>query len=66
MVSSTKLYPNPIGWSVPDNYDNVRKLLQEWRLPPYEEYGNVTLREAIRQHWLANSLAFLSLFMIVF
>ena len=62
----TKRYPNPIGWSVPDNYDNVRKLLQEWRLPPYEEYGNITLREAIRQHWLANSLAFLSLFLIVF
>jgi ABC-type phosphate/phosphonate transport system substrate-binding protein len=62
----TKLYPNPIGWSVPDNYDNVRKLLQEWRLPPYEEYGKVSFREAIRQHWITNSLAFLSLYLIVF
>lgn len=62
----TKQYPNPIGWAVPDNYDSVRKLLQEWHLPPYEEYGKVTLKEAIRQHWIANSLAFTAIFLIVF
>lgn len=62
----TELYPNPIGWSVPDSYDEVRRLLQDWRLPPYEEYGKVTLLEAIRQHWIANVLVFLSLLMIFF
>lgn len=57
----TTLYPNLIGWTVPENYDKVRKLLQEWRLPPYENYGKVTLREAVRQHWISISLAFISL-----
>jgi ABC-type phosphate/phosphonate transport system substrate-binding protein len=52
--------PNNMGWAVPDNYDNVRRLMQEWRLPPYEEYGRVTLKEAIRQHWITFSLALLS------
>jgi PAS domain-containing protein len=52
--------PNQIGWAVPDNYEKVRKLLQEWQLPPYENYGNVTLREAVRQHWISIVLAFIS------
>ena len=62
-------YTNTIGWSVPDNYGNVYKLLKEWRLPPYEEYGKVTLKEAIRQHWLTASLTlltFMSLLLIVY
>jgi PAS domain S-box-containing protein len=56
--AATRRHPTPIGWTVPDNYENVRKLLQEWRLPPYEEYGKVTLSEAIRQHWVTSTLAF--------
>lgn len=56
----TSRHPNPIGWTVPDNYENVRKLLQEWRLPPYQDYGKVSLSEALRQHWITISLAFTS------
>jgi ABC-type phosphate/phosphonate transport system substrate-binding protein len=54
-------YPNIIGWAVPDSYEKVRKLLQEWKLPPYEDYGKVTLREAIWQHRFIVSLSLLSL-----
>jgi ABC-type phosphate/phosphonate transport system substrate-binding protein len=53
-------YLNDIGWTVPDNYENVRRLMEEWRIPPYEEYGKVTLGESIRQHWDAIVLAFVS------
>ena len=56
----TTRYPNLIGWTVPDNYEKVGKLLQKWRLPPYENYGTVTLREAVRQHWISIALAFIS------
>lgn len=54
-------YPNQIGWTVPDSYEKVRKLLQEWRMPPYENYGKVSFRDAVRQHWISISLAFISL-----
>jgi ABC-type phosphate/phosphonate transport system substrate-binding protein len=53
-------YPNLIGWSVPDNYDSVSKLLQKWRLPPYEDFGKITLKEAFKQHWVTVSLALIS------
>jgi two-component system sensor histidine kinase TtrS len=51
-------FPNMIGWTVPDNYETVRKLLQKWNLPPYEDYGKVSLNEAFRQHWVTISLIF--------
>ena len=54
----TDRYPNPIGWAVPDNYEKVRNLLKQWRLPPYRDYGKVALRDALRQHWLTILLAF--------
>ncbi len=56
----TTRYPNLIGWAVPDNYEKVGKLLQKWRLPPYENYGKVTFREALRQHWISTVLAFVA------
>lgn len=61
-------YPNPIGWGIPESYEKVRKLLQVWKMPPYEDYGKVTLKESIRQHWYAVALAILfvmSLFLII-
>ncbi len=58
-------YPNPIGWAVPDNYESVRTLLQKWRLPPYENYGKVPLREAIRQHGVTLALAITSVVAVV-
>ena len=55
----SRSHPDPIGWTVPENYDSVRKLLQTWKIPPYENYGKVTLKESIRQHWDAVTLAIL-------
>lgn len=60
---------NPIGWTVPANYEKVRKLLQDWRLPPYQDYGKVTFSEAIRQHWITICLlftVFIALSIVVF
>ncbi|MCP4643633.1 MAG: PhnD/SsuA/transferrin family substrate-binding protein [bacterium] len=39
------------GWTVPLNYQPVHDCLKELRVDPYEGYGNVTLGQAIRQHW---------------
>ncbi len=60
---------NQIGWTVPDNYEKVRTLLQDWKLTPYENFGKVTLKDAIRQHWVTISLAlvvFIALSLITF
>lgn len=38
------------GWSVPLNYEPVADCLRELRAPPYENFGKVTVTEAVRQH----------------
>ena len=48
-----KTTQEPIGWAVPDNYESVRTLLKDLKLPPYQNYGKVTIGEALRQHWIA-------------
>jgi two-component system sensor histidine kinase TtrS len=54
-------YLNDICWAVPDSYENVRSLMKEWRISPYEEYGKVTLGESIRQHWVVLVMTFVSI-----
>lgn len=39
------------GWTVPLNYQPVHDCLKALRVGPYQDYGRVTLRDAIRQHW---------------
>lgn len=39
------------GWAVPANYQPVRDLLQDLRLPPYQDLGKVTLRGLIEDQW---------------
>jgi PAS domain S-box-containing protein len=39
------------GWAIPQDYASVHECLKELRLPPYENYGRVTLRQAIAQYW---------------
>ncbi|MCK4302693.1 MAG: response regulator [Candidatus Eisenbacteria sp.] len=39
------------GWTVPQNYQPVHNCLRELRMGPYKDYGKVTLRESIHQHW---------------
>jgi len=65
-VTDSEYSYNSIGWTVPDNYESVRKLMQEWRIPPFQDYGKISLRESIRQHWDAVVLAFLSIIAIFF
>lgn len=57
------------GWTVPLSYTSVHDLLKTLKVSPYENYGQVTLTEAIQQHWkwvvslgVALILAFLALF----
>lgn len=57
------------GWTVPLSYNSVHELLKTLKVSPYENYGQVTLIEAIHQHWkwvlslgIAVALAFLALF----
>ncbi len=38
------------GWAVPQDYASLHDCLKELRLPPYEDYGKVTLRQAIVQY----------------
>jgi len=39
------------GWTAPLQYQEARECLKELQLGPYEEYGKVTLAEALLQHW---------------
>ena len=40
-----------VGWTVPLSYNNVHELLKTLKVSPYENYGQVTLIEAVHQHW---------------
>jgi len=58
-----------VGWTVPLNYHSVHELLKVLKVDPYKDFGQVTLIEAIRQHWkwvlslgITLCLAFLALF----
>jgi two-component system cell cycle sensor histidine kinase/response regulator CckA len=39
------------GWTIPASNEDVRTLVQTLHLPPYENFGKVTIVEALRQHW---------------
>ncbi len=39
------------GWDTPEDYRMVRDLLQELRVGPYAGYGEVSVMQAMRQHW---------------
>ncbi|MBF0539575.1 MAG: response regulator [Nitrospirae bacterium] len=39
------------GWTVPLNYEPVDNLLKALRVSPYEDYGKVTWRDILLQHW---------------
>ena len=58
-----------MGWTVPLSYNSVHELLKTLKVSPYENFGQVTIAEAIRQHWkwvlsfsITLTLAFLALF----
>lgn len=39
------------GWLIPFNYTDVETCLKELQVRPFENYGVVSLGEALRQHW---------------
>ncbi|MBN1270072.1 MAG: PhnD/SsuA/transferrin family substrate-binding protein [Kiritimatiellae bacterium] len=39
------------GWTVPLNYEPVRECLRELRLGPYQDLGQVTVRDVLRKYW---------------
>jgi len=39
------------GWTIPLDYQPVHDLMKELRLRPYEDYGRVTLVQAITRFW---------------
>ena len=55
-----------LGWAIPCNYQTVSESLKVIKIPPYEEYGNVTILQAIRQHWTYFIFAFMLIFVFFF
>nr|WP_321497580.1 sensor histidine kinase [uncultured Methanolobus sp.] len=51
------------GWLVPADYSPVDDLMRELRYGHYVDYGKVTLKEALLQHWYV--LVFVLMFFIV-
>ncbi|MBF0608901.1 MAG: PhnD/SsuA/transferrin family substrate-binding protein [Candidatus Magnetobacterium sp. LHC-1] len=51
------------GWTIPLNYESVDNLLKELRISPYEDYGKVTWRDILRQHW--KTIAGIAIFIIL-
>ncbi|MET0081898.1 MAG: PhnD/SsuA/transferrin family substrate-binding protein [Sedimenticola sp.] len=50
------------GWTIPEEYQPVHELLRRLRVPPYEEYGKLTLESLVQDYWevlLAIGLAIL-------
>ena len=53
------------GWTIPLDYQPVHELMQELRLPPYQDVGRFTLLDAIRQYWYWLLTGLLALFIMV-
>ena len=55
------------GWTIPENYEPVHEILREMGLPPYRDYGKVSLRAVLRTYstWLiAFGIGFLALLLL--
>ena len=52
---------NYYGWSAPQDYDSVRKVMQSIRIPPFEDYGIITWQELLKQYFTTITLISLSL-----
>ena len=52
------------GWSVPADYSSVDELMRELRIGPYIDYGVVSLKDVLVQHWYVFVLI-LMLFIII-
>lgn len=53
-----------VGWTIPQNYQNVHEALKTLRLTPYEDYGKITIYDIIAQYYWFIILLIIS-FMII-
>lgn len=53
------------GWAVPADYESVRDLLQELRLPPYDQAPRFTIRDELHKHGAVLLLTTLSVILLV-
>ncbi|OYY95923.1 MAG: hypothetical protein B7Y41_01170 [Hydrogenophilales bacterium 28-61-23] len=44
------------GWVIPTDYEPVRIMLQELRLPPFDQAPDFTWQDILNKHWLGISL----------
>ncbi|MDD5365663.1 MAG: PhnD/SsuA/transferrin family substrate-binding protein [Gallionellaceae bacterium] len=44
------------GWAIPTDYEPVRAMLQELRLPPYDQAPAFTWNDVLDKHWLGIAL----------
>jgi PAS domain S-box-containing protein len=42
---------NAHAWNVPVGYESVRDLLRELRLPPFQDYGKISVADVFRNYW---------------
>lgn len=47
------------GWTIPENYHAIEQLLKRLKLPPYDIYGEVDLKEFLTKYWYGVFLALL-------
>jgi PAS domain S-box-containing protein len=39
------------GWTIPQDYGSVNECIRELRLPPYENFGRISMAEVVREYW---------------
>jgi PAS domain S-box-containing protein len=39
------------GWAIPQDYASLHECLRELQLPPYQDYGKITVGQAVAQYW---------------
>ncbi len=53
------------GWTIPLKYEPVHELMRELRLPPYQDFGKITLADVVRSYWPWLVLAFTTLLIMI-
>jgi len=55
------------GWTIPLDYQPVHKMMQELKVSPYENFGEINLNQFLRQYWplIVSSIFILLIFSVV-
>ncbi len=58
------------GWTTPLDYQPVHELMKELRMPPYQDYGKISLHDVLTRYWhvIASGLVLIVLmgFMLIY